>query len=1434
MDSKKREGATTTIQKHGKMEENPGKTGSKDAFYLKLSPVLMALRDNERDIETLSTQEHKMSAQETRNMICECVNNLLTDIPSVAAQLGRETGGTPQSQVVLQFLLHCVDAFPQCYISMETINGGFEKALTEKQGDDVSVDFTKWVISRLLRILTASECQTLHEKAIEVIHAIFQLMKGKDLVLYQTIIAEVIDLVKDLKILMEKVFLNESDEFNGNTFCIDRFQKDGADNRETEESFDEEKMQAKMVEIETFAQCDLLMSSCFTLLRRSVHGLCQYCGSRISELWRVIIFRLQIQTQNQPKEAVSLILSLLKTSGMISSVTIDELMKTLLSSVEYVVSSIDIIKRNAKNLQEYASILIEVFQYLFANSQSSSKPLFSSFELNNYLEKISDWLSNGPLNMEAMVEDKYQVLIFELVNSLLKVGMQGKGRLISRRTLLRLTQSLLDNPGYAMTTKMYVSIMISVFKALEPKDRKSGAKRTAAEMDSTIKRSVQSQRDKSGIGNASIDMLTEKLNQLFDALNSIFDHEKQQIKVAELLITLKAISALLQVFCHFKWTLSKEFAAGLDTTSCQIHSILHNPCFMTCSDKERTSILQAMIRIFNGVVTLFNCSKTEINGKPYDGILEMVYLPWVNSIDPPWFDWTPRLHTETELRSLYTRLQSSIDNQYIEMAIKMILKLSNKDHVQWKVHMFRTALTSPNIDTQRSAVRCLPGFLAVINRPSYCLLTEEIGPLVRSSRECVREELAKICGDVACVLANNCQVVFTTDEVDSRQGNSGSAMEYGYKVECNTCEEGKDNTSGAVSLLTSFFQILRQDASRPVKLAFIRNLKQLMNHILDEKEHTTTALWKLYLDFIDDPDVVIRISFSQAVSSFVKRSGMGHIQELLVNKLKMSFLKASSEGDTKILETVVLTLGSVGKTAEGDLLLVVVISLLECLITQHQSIGAVAYDQIHEVANYHKLKCKDLLLRFRSHVCDFLISKFREAIESGKDNNCVIEMIAETASVFELKDQKTFLQNNLKVLLPRVIRYADKPSSIILRIIAKQLDINRREMLFFNFKFIFSFLVRNCIGSELEKTLKYLQNETDVELGSLLLSECQSVFNQLLLYLSVNKDQVFTGLTILAHNDPTYKGPKEIKTNNQMANFLKPKLLGVLAFFNFVLTYSDMEERRLALQSLVSLMQLMGPAHVTVVRLKIMAILRLGMKIEESNFAELCSSAWDYFVHNVDLKTLGPLLGQILVTLFPLLDKFPEKVAAIFKFLIIDNKNAMKDFFKDIYFMPEHPVLKEINDVIQSSHMVIKSKRDYRDQLTLATEGAKHENSDVRKYALRRLAQLLADHQSYLLDFILASESVNPVVINLCSVLTNSCKEADKETRNLIGICFGHLGAVDPGRLEISSDRSGGDFIIYKNGIEDQQFAVDLINELCRAFLAASDTRAQVTHFFII
>ena len=82
------------------------------------------------------------------------------------------------------------------------------------------------------------------------------------------------------------------------------------------------------------------------------------------------------------------------------------------------------------------------------------------------------------------------------------------------------------------------------------------------------------------------------------------------------------------------------------------------------------------------------------------------------------------------------------------------------------------------------------------------------------------------------------------------------------------------------------------------------------------------------------------------------------------------------------------------------------------------------------------------------------------------------------------------------------------------------------------------------------------KDETDVELSSLLISECQSVFNQLILYLSVNRDQVFQGFSILACNDPKYEGPKEFKTE---ADVVWAKQ--VFSFVNYFFFYPLLDEQ---------------------------------------------------------------------------------------------------------------------------------------------------------------------------------------------------------------------------------------------------------------------------------
>ena len=77
------------------------------------------------------------------------------------------------------------------------------------------------------------------------------------------------------------------------------------------------------------------------------------------------------------------------------------------------------------------------------------------------------------------------------------------------------------------------------------------------------------------------------------------------------------------------------------------------------------------------------------------------------------------------------------------------------------------------------------------------------------------------------------------------------------------------------------------------------------------------------------------------------------------------------------------------------------------------------------------------------------------------------------------------LQNTLRFVIPYLVKKASPSSSAILRHIAKELKMNRREMLLENFKFIFSFLVRTCSASELEKALGYVQvSQCSIHLGT--------------------------------------------------------------------------------------------------------------------------------------------------------------------------------------------------------------------------------------------------------------------------------------------------------------------------------------------------------------
>lgn len=71
--------------------------------------------------------------------------------------------------------------------------------------------------------------------------------------------------------------------------------------------------------------------------------------------------------------------------------------------------------------------------------------------------------------------------------------------------------------------------------------------------------------------------------------------------------------------------------------------------------------------------------------------------------------------------------------------------------------------------------------------------------------------------------------------------------------------------------------------------------------------------------------------------------------------------------------------------------------------------------------------------------------------------------------------------------------------------------------------------------------------------------------------------------------------------------------------------------------------------------------------------------------------------------------------------------------------------------------------------------------------------------QDALLKHVLDSEMVEPVISQLVTVLLRGCQDVNPEARLLCGECLGELGAIDPGRLDLSladTQGSGSTFVV--------------------------------------
>uniref|UniRef100_A0A673CE83 Serine/threonine-protein kinase ATR n=1 Tax=Sphaeramia orbicularis TaxID=375764 RepID=A0A673CE83_9TELE len=759
----------------------------------------------------------------------------------------------------------------------------------------------------------------------------------------------------------------------------------------------------------------------------------------------------------------------------------------------------------------------------------------------------------------------------------------------------------------------------------------------------------------------------------------------------------------------------------------------------------------------------------------------------------------------------------------------------------WRVCVFSKALQSQDEAVRAAAVRAFPVLLHHLGNAYHNLINTT---LLEDSSEQVMKELARIVGQLSCVQSEVSQLSDTQSETPC------PPVLVCHRL-CLTSKHAQ-NTAAFLkaSVVRPFLLLLRPQAPSSVKQAFLEALPHLCQHVnVADGDSDSRAVLCALISLIEDSDPAVRIRFSQSVCFLlmenVRNSEQGSLNELLVARLKEAFNNAKVNRDDDLRNTLILTTGEIGRASQGSLVSFSLLRLLHCLLSKSSPVSVAAYAQIRALAAAKGLKLQTLFSQYKNPICQFLVeslhSRHASALrstpdqggESANQRELALDILAQIAHAFDFPDLHRFLTRTLQVLLPYLAAKASSTGSSLIRTLANELKANRREILISNFKYIFSHLVCSCTKEELERAFHYLQSETEIELGSLLRQDFQGLHNELLLRLGEHYQQVFNGLAILASfasNDDPYQGPRDITTPERMADYLQPKLLGILAFFNMQLLSSsagEKDRKKLALTSVMALMRLMGSKHISSVRVKMMTTLRTGLRYRE-DFPLLCCQTWECFVRSVESAHLGPLLSHVIVALLPLIPLQPKETAAIIRFLILENREEVNDYLHEIYFLPDHPELKDIHTVLQNYKKLTASSSDLAAALQLSMRAVQHENVDVRIHALTSLRDMMHSNQEWLLRQVCASEAVEPVISSLVAVLLKGCQDSSPEARLLCGECLGELGAVDPGRLDLSHTHTNGDRNTFVSGVDDPNFAYDLLTELIRTFLAyADDVRAQ-------
>ena len=810
-------------------------------------------------------------------------------------------------------------------------------------------------------------------------------------------------------------------------------------------------------------------------------------------------------------------------------------------------------------------------------------------------------------------------------------------------------------------------------------------------------------------------------------------------------------------------------------------------------------------------------------------LLEVLSLPWLVS-EVSWLDLKTTLEVR-HLAAISKVISDSVEAAVIAEVLRLLCIIPRHVAPRWRKHIVYQSASDSRDVVRIATVANLPTMLHTLGPNSYHLLTDILLEALPYSSTAVKETVARVIGHIACVISGT-SVLMRSCLLETCHCLSEAVL-----LDCSFCRlpaESKKASSvkscDSAGMLVPLLTALSTANDRNVKVQLVSNFSQLFGHAWYwQNVGVVTELVNLALTMHQDLDSEVRLAFYSNMKHLVPPPDAKISPRM--NALPIEKMAVECRTCTTVNEMILSSIGEIATLAENEVLLSCIIALLnEVLFPTFPLLEAVARQQMKQLAHSRNTSLPQLYMKFGKEISYSIVHCLHNT-KSAKPSLDSSQVLQKVADVFLFEDVQSYLKATEHLLVPYIVQKASPTASLLMKTISRLMDDpNHKSVIVRTIGHVFCHIICSCDGpEESQKVFSYIENEMELTLTRLLRLG-NHIDSLLLMHLSMYHGQVLSGLKSLLQAKGSFKGMDiSLITDEQLASLLQPNLLGILVYFDKHLKDRTVPigDKRQAFKSLIQLMKLMGPQNITTVRMHIMTTLRIGLQFQDRQFIELCCEAWNGFVRLLDANVLGPMLSQIVANLLPLLKTEPAKVSEIFEFLIVDNKDALKQHLLELYFLPDTFELQHINSVLRPFVDAVYSSGDLQMQIEYLLKGISHELLDIRHMALNKLIHSLQVNKDVLHSLVLSSETVHPVISQLVTVLLSGCREPDPATRGLIGKCLGEIGAVDPGRLELATNQPKEELPKFVSSMVDDGFAFELISELAKAFLGAEDRTAQ-------